>query len=111
MGNVTNTNLSNSRYVLAGRVLPCETCAGQRELLDAAEEKVTRLRELLEACAWQWGIRCKNAGRDVITTGGLSTLEDIFDILGWSDPQPITQNKDGYWQALREALAALKGGG
>ena len=71
-----------------------------------------------------------------ISTGGLSTLERAFDILGWNDPHPVpececevpgcherancgTPTKDGYKRVCgkhfaeltrEEAEAALKGG-
>ena len=71
-----------------------------------------------------------------ISTGGLSTLERAFDILGWNDPHPVpececevpgchehancgTPTKDGYKRVCgkhfaeltrKEAEAALKGG-
>lgn len=59
-----------------------------RERLDAliaeASTPDARLREALEDMCHQfayWG----NPG---LSTGGLSTLEDAFDVLGWDDPHP-----------------------
>ena len=46
-----------------------------------------RLRDYVEDAARQFGYWSDKAGG--LWTGGLSTLEDAFDLLGWSDPQPM----------------------
>jgi hypothetical protein len=47
-------------------------------------DDATRLREALEGMVNQFAYW----GGEGITTGGLSALEDAFDVLGYSDPQP-----------------------
>ena len=46
-----------------------------------------RLREFAEDVARQWGYVSGGA----ISTGGLSTLEDAFEILGWDDPHTLPE--------------------
>jgi hypothetical protein len=50
---------------------------------------VTREREIIEDAAYQFAYWSDGVGG--LTTGGLSTLEEIFDYLGWDDPQPIPE--------------------
>ena len=46
-----------------------------------------RLRDFAEAVARQWGY----VSNRHIWTGGLSTLEEAFAILGWDDPHPLPE--------------------
>lgn len=114
------------------------------ELLDrlAAYENTgltpEEIRNYAEDVAIQYGYMVNhNKGRLHISTGGLSTLERTFSILGWDDPHPYpegecqwedchkyatigTPTKNGYMRvcskhyqvimARKEAEAALKGG-
>jgi hypothetical protein len=45
------------------------------------------LRESLEDMVRQFAHWSDGAGG--LWTGGLSTLEDAFDLLGWEDPHPV----------------------
>lgn len=57
--------------------------------VDAVE--VEEMREFAQDVAYQFGYYCQNGGRLHITHGGLSTLEQTFDILGWDDPHPVPE--------------------
>ena len=57
--------------------------------VDAVE--VADAREFAEDVAYQFGYYCQNGGRLHITHGGLSTLEEAFDILGWENPHAVPE--------------------
>lgn len=57
--------------------------------VDAVE--VEEMREFAQEVAYQFGYYCQNGGRLHITHGGLSTLEQAFDILGWENPHPVPE--------------------
>lgn len=44
------------------------------------------LRRALEEMVWQFAFRTVVKGRAALSNGGLSALEDAFDVLGWPDP-------------------------
>lgn len=48
-------------------------------------------REFASDVAYQFGYYCQNGGRLHITHGGLSTLEEAFDILGWENPHAVPE--------------------
>lgn len=48
-------------------------------------------REFAEDVVYQFGYYCQIGGRLHITHGGLSTLEEAFDILGWENPHPAPE--------------------
>lgn len=48
-----------------------------------------QLREALEDMCIQFAYSTSRDGKAALFTGGLSALEDAFDILGWEDPHPI----------------------
>jgi hypothetical protein len=68
---------------------------GARKLMEDAPEvdavEVNEMREFARDVAYQFGYYCQNGGRLHITHGGLSTLEQAFDILGWDDPHPVPE--------------------
>ena len=92
------------------------------------------IKEFAEDVAYQFGYYFPIKDILYISTGGLSTLEWAFRILGWNDPHPVpececefpgcheyancgTQTKDGYkrvcgkhFAELAREEAALKGG-
>ena len=94
------------------------------------------IKGFAEDVAYQFGYYFPIKDILYISTGGLSTLERAFDILGWNDPHPVpececefpgchehatcgTPTKDGYKRVCGkhfaelyrdEAEAALKGG-
>lgn len=94
------------------------------------------IKGFAEDVAYQFGYYFPIKDMLYISTGGLSTLERAFDILGWNDPHPVpececevpgchehatcgTPTKDGYKRVCgkhfveltrEEADAALKGG-
>ena len=94
------------------------------------------IKGFAEDVAYQFGYYFPIKDMLYISTGGLSTLEEAFDILGWTDPHSVpececefpgchehatcgTPTKDGYKRVCGkhfaelyrdEAEAALKGG-
>ena len=94
------------------------------------------IKGFAEDVAYQFGYYFPIKDMLYISTGGLSTLERAFDILGWNDPHPVpececefpgchehatcgTPTKDGYKRVCgkhfaeltrEEAEAAQKGG-
>ena len=57
--------------------------------VDAVE--VAEVKEFASDVAYQFGYYGQKGGRLCITAGGLSTLEQAFDILGWDDPHPVPE--------------------
>ena len=125
----------------------CGTCDGANcycighmvDRLAAYEDSGLEPEEIkgfAEDVAYQFGYYFPIKDMLYISTGGLSTLERAFDILGWNDPHPVpececevpgcherancgTPTKDGYKRVCgkhfaeltrEEAEAALKGG-
>ncbi len=75
---------------------PCEPCEclmieelDKCPTVDAVE--VDDMRAFAKDVAYQFGYYCQNKGRLHITHGGLSTLEEAFDILGWDNPHPVPE--------------------
>lgn len=64
--------------------------SGAQETLDSAMET---LREFAEDVANQFGYAGMRDGHSVLSTGGLSTLEWAFAILGWDDPHPVPERE------------------
>lgn len=62
--------------------------------LDKAQLETSK-GEALEGMIWQFAHRGTKNGKPIIWTGGLSALEDAFEVLGWDDPHylPI---EEGY---------------
>ena len=76
----------------------CKTCGrpclwyekiNNAPTVDAVE--VQELKEFASNVAYQFGYYCHNKGRLHITHGGLSTLEQAFDFLGWENPHPVPE--------------------
>lgn len=66
----------------------CHKCgAFARFEAAAAREALERLGAFAEDVARQWGYVSGGA----ISAGGLSVLEDAFEILGWDDPRPLEE--------------------
>lgn len=51
--------------------------------------RVDELRAALEAMAFQFGQRANTTEGPKLGTGGLSALEQAFDVLGWEDPRDV----------------------
>lgn len=60
---------------------------------DQALAQVGRLREALEDAAYQFAHDGHDAEGPFLHSGALSTLESIFDLLGWDDPHHIPEVK------------------
>ena len=56
----------------------------------------TEAHDIIVGLMYQFAYR-RGIANDSLSTGGLSTLEDAFDYLGWDDPHPIPmkENNDG----------------
>ena len=82
------------------------------------------IKEFAEDVAYQFGYYFPIKDMLYISTGGLSTLESAFDILGWNDPHSVpececevpgcheyancgTQTKDGYKRVCGKHSAEL----
>ena len=82
------------------------------------------IKGFAEDVAYQFGYYFPIKGILYISTGGLSTLERAFDILGWNDPHPVpececefpgchehatcgTPTKDGYKRVCGKHFAEL----
>lgn len=51
--------------------------------------KENELLDALYSVVWQFGYRGVRSGQAIISTGGLSALEEAFDVLGWDDPHIV----------------------
>lgn len=58
----------------------------EAELRDNDGADAERLGEFAEEVIRQFAYRVKTNGRCAYTAGGLSVLEEAFDIVGWDDP-------------------------
>ena len=68
---------------------------------EAAEAERDELRDLAADAANQWAIPTKHRGWPALCTGGLSTLEGLFSVLGWDDPH-IAPERRCEWPGCRE---------
>lgn len=69
-----------------------ETCIAVLEdqpTVDAVE--VADMKEFAKDVVYQFGCYWPMGERLYITSGGLSTLEWAFDILGWENPHPVPE--------------------
>ena len=66
-------------------------------------EKV--LEEALESMLYQFAYPCKGPA---FTTGGLSALEEAFDVLGWQDPHPCPGCKCEIEDCIEHATCGSK---
>lgn len=55
--------------------------------------EVSELKEFAEDVIYQFGYHINYKGRLHLSSGGLSTLEWAFDILGWPDPKPYPEGE------------------
>lgn len=53
------------------------------------------VKDALESMVWQFGYRGVKNGKPIIWTGGLSALEEAFEVLGWEDPHYLP-DAEGY---------------
>lgn len=99
---------------------------GDMPTVDAVE--VADMKEFAEDVVRQFGCYCHKGGRLHITHGGLSTLEQAFDILGWENPHPVPEceceiegchehatcgvpTADGYKRVCGKHMAKMDGDG
>ena len=69
--------------MLAGRDA---SLARERKVKD---DEADAVREALEVMVYQFAYDTVKDGQPALMTGGLSALEDAFDVLGWDDPYII----------------------
>ena len=74
---------------VADAVCQCRKLLAKQPTIDAVE--VDNMNAFAKDVAYQFGYYCQNGGRLHITHGGLSTLEQAFDILGWENPHPVPE--------------------
>jgi hypothetical protein len=49
------------------------------------------MKEVLERMVMQFGYQGIINGKPVISTGGMSALEEAFEVLGWDDPHKLPE--------------------
>ena len=93
---------NEKRRLIDANEYPCQNCEVSycyqncnkfakwfESTVDAVE--ADDMREFAKDVAYQFGYYCQHRGRLHITHGGLSTLEQAFDILGWENPHPVPE--------------------
>ena len=54
---------------------------------------MSKYKDALEGLTFQFAYQVVVGGIPCLTTGGLSTLEEAFELLGWKDPYPVPEAK------------------
>ena len=129
-------DLHTERLEYASEYIPLIDAANLLAAYEDTGLEPEEIKGFAEDVAYQFGYYFPIKDMLYISTGGLSTLERAFDILGWNDPHHVpececevpgchehatcgTPTKDGYKRvcgkhfaelAREEAEAALKGG-
>ena len=129
-------DLHTERLEYASEYIPLIDAANRLAAYEDTGLEPEEIKGFAEDVAYQFGYYFPIKDMLYISTGGLSTLERAFDILGWNDPHPVpececefpgchehatcgTPTKDGYKRVCGkhfvelyrdEAEAALKGG-
>lgn len=61
-------------------------------MAETEKEKLNEnLRDALESMVWQFGYRGVKNNKPIIWTGGLSALDEAFEVLGWEDPHYLPE--------------------
>ena len=126
--------LHTERLEYASEYIPLIDAANRLAAYEDTGLEPEEIKGFAEDVAYQFGYYSPIKDMLYISTGGLSTLERAFDILGWNDPHPVpececevpgchehatcgTPTKDGYkrvcgkhFAELYRDEAALKGG-
>jgi len=50
---------------------------------------MNKYKDALEGMVWQFGYKGVKGGESIIWCGGLSALEEAFEVLGWEDPHYV----------------------
>lgn len=80
----------------------CDSCSDIADAVASQSLLIEKLRESLEGMVNQFAYEGRPVkGVSSITTGGLSALEDAFDVLGYDDPQPMP-HKQCNWAGCTE---------
>lgn len=92
---VIHVDFAKQKESVMGRLAAIEDSLGDEYDLDELREMVEAgktLREFAEDVARQFGYHGTTSdGRPAYTTGGLSTLEWAWSLLGWPDPRPAPE--------------------
>ena len=92
---VINVKYASQHETAIHRLLTIEDTLGEEYDLDRLRELVEAdktLKEFAEDVARQFGYHGTTPdGRPAYTTGGLSTLEWAWSLLGWPDPKPASE--------------------
>lgn len=65
-------------------------------------EHTADLESALESMVYQFAYY----GKGVMSTGGLSALEEAFEVLGWDDPHPMPERMQCYDESCAELATA-----
>ena len=55
---------------------------------------MNKYKDALEGMVWQFAHRGVRDNKPILWTGGLSALEDAFEVLGWTDPKYFEDMED-----------------
>ena len=94
--NAFSSNPKEIEYLDAAELLWNAAEAPPADVVEVAE-----LKEFAKDVIYQFGYHCNYNGRLHLTTGGLSTLESAFAILGWPDPKPFPEG-ECEWEGCHE---------
>jgi len=81
-------------------------------LLALRDAEAGRLRDALEGMVQQFAYWSSAKDKNGLWTGGLSALEQAFDVLGWDDPHPCpeqTCDEPGCTKQATEGVPTSKG--
>ena len=117
-------DLHRERLEYSGEYIPLIDAANRLSDYEDTGLEPEGIKEFAEDVAYQFGYYFPIKDMLHISTGGLSTLESAFDILGWNDPHPVpececevpgcherancgTPTKDGYKRVCGKHFAEL----
>ena len=116
--------LHTERLEYASEYIPLIDAANRLAAYEDTGLEPEEIKGFAEDVAYQFGYYSPIKDMLYISTGGLSTLERAFDILGWNDPHPVpececevpgchehatcgTPTKDGYKRVCGKHFAEL----
>ena len=116
--------LHTERLDYSSEYIPLIDAANRLSAYEDSGLEPEEIKEFAEDVAYQFGYYFLIKDILYISTGGLSTLERAFDILGWNDPHPVpececevpgchehatcgTPTKDGYKRVCGKHFAEL----
>ena len=75
--------------------------------MNILESRITALEETLASLVRQFAYTGKTNGRLYMYTGGLSALEDAFELLGYPDPKPTPERECAVSGCSSEATCGM----